>query len=411
MQNSYRMNILFINDYDCMVNASGGIMRVSQLLLNYFSSKQHHCFLGYFDDTQGEPAIFQQRIKLSVPFENEQFKNFLEQNHIHFIISTLWTQKHIGSFQHIYTIASSLNIKVLFELHVLPGHEMRQSVSFNQFLFSLGHRQNIKTNCVKWLISKGSFLLKPLYKARLRRKYQIPFDYSDRIIVLSKYYIPVYAQIIGTNNLSKITAIGNVLSYPFFSSFEDIQQKKKEIIIVGRLYEPAKRISLALKIWEKVEQNPLLSEWTLTIVGEGEDRLYYEYLTQKFHLKRVTFTGRQNPVEYYQRASIILMTSAAEGWPMVLMEAAQMGVPCVAFDSFEALHEIVTDGHNGIIVPNNNINMFYEKLANLMLNDDKRKQIALNAVGDSKRFTMENIMPKWDDLLNQISTESSAIRN
>ena len=53
--------------------------------------------------------------------------------------------------------------------------------------------------------------------------------------------------------------------------------------------------------------------------------------------------------------AIFLMTSSAEGWPMVLMEAAQMGTPVVAMDSFGSLHDMVKDGENGRIVPNNDV--------------------------------------------------------
>jgi glycosyltransferase involved in cell wall biosynthesis len=52
------------------------------------------------------------------------------------------------------------------------------------------------------------------------------------------------------------------------------------------------------------------------------------------------------------------MTSTAEGWGMVLTEAQQMGVPVVAMDSFGALHDIIEDGYNGRIVPNNDLVAF-----------------------------------------------------
>ena len=57
-----------------------------------------------------------------------------------------------------------------------------------------------------------------------------------------------------------------------------------------------------------------------------------------------------------------------------------MGVPTVAFDSFGALHDIIVDGSNGRIVPNNNLIAFQNALNNLLLNDDLRKQMSINAV-------------------------------
>jgi len=50
-----------------------------------------------------------------------------------------------------------------------------------------------------------------------------------------------------------------------------------------------------------------------------------------------------------------MMTSRFEGWPMVLMEAMQMGVVPVVYNSFESLSDIVVDGENGYIIPNNDL--------------------------------------------------------
>ena len=402
------MNILFINEADCCKNIAGGITRVNQLLSEYFTSHNHSCFLGYFINIEGEPLPFQNRIQLTVPFDDTTFEEFLLANHINIIIYTIWWRKHLSATEHIFRIASAHHIKVLYEVHVSPGHELKQFTTLEQLLFSLHHHKNIKEIGKKWLISKIGFLLKPLLNKLLGKKYFIPYHHSDRVIVLSQHYIPKYAQLIGVKDTTKIQAIENALTYDFFATENEIQSKKKEVVIVGRLSEYEKRISLALKIWKLVEQDPQLTDWTLTLVGDGTDKDYYEYLIQKSHLKCVSLVGEQAPLEYYKRASILLLTSTAEGWPMVLMEAAQMGVPCVAFDSFDALHEIVTDGRNGVIVPNNNIKLFYEKLADLMLDDAKREQMALAAIEDSKRFTKEKIMPKWDALLKEISSESPA---
>jgi len=78
------------------------------------------------------------------------------------------------------------------------------------------------------------------------------------------------------------------------------------------LVEAQKRVSAVLKVWKLIENNPLLTDWKLTIVGEGKDELFFHWLTNKYKLKRVSFEGRQDPKHYYERASIIMVTSACE---------------------------------------------------------------------------------------------------
>ena len=395
------MNILFINEFDCITNGLGGIVRVTQLLSTHFTSLNHHCFLGFFDSPGGIPHYFEERIQFSMPFNNNQLEDFLIRNQIQIIIATLWTHNHINAMKNIYATAHALGVKVIYEVHVMPGHEMLQFVSFDHVIFNIRHRQNVRLYGKKWLFARFEHILRPVVKKYLKKKYIIPYHNSDQIVLLSSYHIPIYAQLIGETDTSKITAIENTLTYSEFATQDIIKKKEKEVLMVGRFSDFEKRISLALQIWKLIEQDSRLTDWTFTIIGDGDDQSYYESLIRKLHLQRVSLVGRQDPLIYYKRASILLMTSAAEGWPMVLMEAAQMGMPATVFDSFTALHEIITNDRNGVIVPNNDVRLFYEKLADLMLDNTKREQMALAAVEDSKRFSAEKVLPKWEALLNQ----------
>ena len=132
---------------------------------------------------------------------------------------------------------------------------------------------------------------------------------------------------------------------------------------------------------------------------------FYQYLVKKWGLKRVEFTGQQNPQEYYRHASIFLMTSTAEGWGMVILEALQMGVPVIAMDSFGALHDMITNGYNGSIVPNNDLKSFLHAMKVLMEDDSLRKQMAINAVESSKRFEIPNILALWKRLFDQLTND------
>jgi glycosyltransferase involved in cell wall biosynthesis len=63
-------------------------------------------------------------------------------------------------------------------------------------------------------------------------------------------------------------------------------------------------------------------------------------------LKRVNFEGYRNPQPFYKRASIFVMTSANEGFPMTLIEAQQNGCVPVVMNSFSALREIIQNNIN-----------------------------------------------------------------
>lgn len=72
----------------------------------------------------------------------------------------------------------------------------------------------------------------------------------------------------------------------------------------------------------------------LTVIGDGEDRAELESQVKKLGLDpQVTFVGYQSSESvrrYLQSADIFVMSSFAEGVPVVLMEAMMTGLPVVA---------------------------------------------------------------------------------
>ena len=202
-----------------------------------------------------------------------------------------------------------------------------------------------------------------------------------------------------------MSAIGNALRFNEFATDQDIRQKHKTVLVVARFDEDTKRISIMLKAWREIEQDARLSEWKLQLVGDGRDMAFYKYLVRQWHLQRVEFTGRQQPEEYYRNASMFLMTSCAEGWPMVLMEAVQMGVPVVAMDSFGSLHDIIEDGVNGSIVPNNDMSAFVAAMKQMMQNEELRHEMSRHAVERSKSFVIDEVVRCWKQVFSELIQE------
>ena len=67
-------------------------------------------------------------------------------------------------------------------------------------------------------------------------------------------------------------------------------------MIVARLEDTPKKISLALKAWEAVKSDPVSEGWTLRIVGHGRDESRYKRLAARMRLPDVDFVGRRDPI-------------------------------------------------------------------------------------------------------------------
>lgn len=183
-------------------------------------------------------------------------------------------------------------------------------------------------------------------------------------------------------------------------SEEALRQKENIVLVVGRMLESPKKISLVIKVWHKLEKYEDAASWNLKIVGEGPSLDDYKQMAHELGLKRISFEGFQQPQPYYEKAKIFLMTSAFEGFGMTLIEAQQMGVVPVVMDSFLSLHDIIKDGENGFIVPNNDIDAFAENVIGLMKNEKLLAELREGGLKSCQQFSVKKIVDRWDVLFN-----------
>ncbi len=400
------MNLLTINSFNCSAQAMGGVNQTTATLTTYFTHQCGiNCYLGFFEEmsSEFEPLPeFKGRILLNRHFDEQAFENFLRTNHIDIVQVNFLKKHNLKTLPQIYKVAHKCVAKVIYAFHMCPGFQIHTYGSWERVKYGWRYKDNAKAETKKWLLTKTKWLWGGIARRLMQSKYRTPYESCDRLVVLSKFYFDTYAYYARVKPSDKMTAIGNALRFKEYASTADIAAKEKTILVVARFDEDIKRISLMLKAWREIEADSQYKEWKLQIVGDGRDKGFYEYLVRKWALQRVEFTGRQNPQEYYRKASLFLMTSTAEGWPMVLMEAQQLGVPVLALDSFGSLHDIIEDGVNGRIVPNNDLKAFASAMRDVMNDDNMRQKMAEASVELSKRFEMQNVLQQWLQLFDEI---------
>lgn len=396
------MNILQIMRSGCPTSLLvNGVNRVVTQLTEYFVNVLDIlCYQAYLYESSYELSPIFSDSYLYSRNNPAGFCDFLKKNNIDVIVFNFASDDMIAYDPEICEIAHGLSIKVIYLLHFMPGYEGYSFGSWDEVQYSITTHKNILPKTKKWLISSTQPISTSLIHKLLKDKYLPAYQHCDKIVVFSEPYVNRYLQIVGGNDRDKFAVIPNPMSFPEFLPKEELELKKKEVIYVGRLQEPQKRVSLALKIWKMVEANPDLEDWSFHIIGKGESEDFLRWMVQKNNLKRVHFEGQQDPRPYYRRASILMSTSSYEGWPMVLMEAMPMGCSCVLFNSYEAVHDFIEDGENGCIVENNDLKSFYKRLVDLMVDDDKRVEMGTQSIDSSHRFTMEIVAAKWKNLFS-----------
>lgn len=93
-------------------------------------------------------------------------------------------------------------------------------------------------------------------------------------------------------------------------------------------------------------------DFRLKIVGDGELRKQLQDLSRNLGLEtKVEFTGFYDDTSpYYHKSDLFILTSNSEGFPLVLLEAANFGIPAIATD-VGSCDQIISDGTGWLIPP------------------------------------------------------------
>ena len=181
-----------------------------------------------------------------------------------------------------------------------------------------------------------------------------------------------------------------------------VSLKEKEVIYVGRLDYNQKRVHRIIETWALIED--CFPDWKLTLVGDGVERRNLESLARILNLHNVSFEGFADPHPYYERASILLLTSEFEGFPLVLAECMSFGLVPIVYGSYSAVYDIIHDGENGMIVKPQidgfSVNDMAKAVKQVMEDDTNRCYMAQQAIMTSRNYSIETIYKQWMAVLN-----------
>ena len=200
---------------------------------------------------------------------------------------------------------------------------------------------------------------------------------------------------------SDIIIIPNILTF-YPDKITDYSKRSKRILCVGRLTKQ-KGFDLMIKVWAKIADKH--KDWKVDIYGDGDLRDTLNELINNYGLNdSITLhPSTSNIYNEHMDSSIFAFSSRFEGFGLVLIEAMSCGVPCISFDCPHGPSEIITNGRNGLLVQNGNIDEFANSLDSMINNYEQRKFMSINARIDSQKYKRENIMPQWIELFETLS--------
>lgn len=295
---------------------------------------------------------------------------FVENTSHEIILMTIW-KRNDSSIS-----AFPLNNKVkIIELNVPKGFYPlaiwrfdRTIKKFNPNWCILFHALGaLFSICTTW---KGRFLYEshtPLFSMNHQWLYPLMMKKVHTIVCLTKGDATNFV------NAKRVAVIPNFCSLS--TKYTTPNYNSKQVVSLGRICKE-KDFPRMKRIWDSISNKH--TDWQLIIHHDAQD-----------------------VIKAYTSSSIYIMTSSLEGFGLVLIEAMQCGLPCIAFDCPYGPHEIIKDGENGFLIPYDDDSLFIEKLTYLMKHPEERERMGKAAKKTAAKYDKTQIMNQWKELLKQ----------
>ena len=219
--------------------------------------------------------------------------------------------------------------------------------------------------------------------------------YGNWVVTLTQADALSYKQKFGTE---KVSCIHNPIT---INLPEYTPPTKHTAVAVGR-FTGQKGFDLLIEAWSKVKDK---KDWKLVIAGKGKQTKLLQSLIDKFNLAQsVQLIPPTNNIQaLFKDSGMYVMSSRFEGLPLVLIEAAAMGLPAVSFACETGPDEIIEHGKTGLLVPPMQTDALAEAIQTCILDEDLRMNFSKEAaeyVG--KKFAEDTIINEWESLFNSL---------
>jgi glycosyltransferase involved in cell wall biosynthesis len=239
---------------------------------------------------------------------------------------------------------------------------------------------------------------------RLRHAIDRRYSGLDALVTLTERDLRDYASMLQGPRLASIP-----------NSFRQMGGEKARldentVLAAGRLRRQ-KGFDLLIRAFGRVaEAHP---DWRLRICGRGRLREDLQRLVEEEGLSDVvTLANRSKELgREMERASLFVLSSRFEGFPLILLEAMSKGLPVVSFDCPTGPGEVIENRRNGILVPDGDVGALAAGMCELIEDAALRPRLAAAAVETASNYSIDAIGAQWDALLEELRREPRLARD
>jgi glycosyltransferase involved in cell wall biosynthesis len=181
------------------------------------------------------------------------------------------------------------------------------------------------------------------------------------------------------------------------------------VLGMGRL-EAQKGFDLLIDAFARLAAQ--FPDWGLAILGEGSLRAKLQSQINSLGLSsRVMLPGTvPSAMAAMNEADLFVLSSRYEGFGLTLAEAMACSVAVIAADCPSGPAEIVRHGDDGLLVPAEDAASLARAMAELMSDAPRRRRLGAAARQSARRFDLNQVMPAWETLLEDVLQEQLSQR-
>ncbi|GHC21605.1 glycosyltransferase [Leuconostoc lactis] len=344
-------------------------------------------------------------------------QNFSDEHHVEFL--SIFSKENfylaeeplIGISKQQYRF-----VRVFSKLFRITG--LNSNLAFENYIFYRKIKKyiiqkNIQTVILSggWGILTGQYLRNDFPELKI-----IIWIHNDFDIYLNKYYQRQKKELVlsikSADSVVVLTESGKQKVLELSQNVERIYNPVTLDNTIGNSELNVKIISVVCRyaIEHKGIDNLILiaktipSDWKIAIAGTGspKDILEVENLIQKHGVQdKIILRGPLNGIElqnHYKNSSIYIMTSRWEGFPLVLAEAMNFGLPIISFENGGS-NEVLENGKYGKLVEQGNVELFSEELNRMISDIQLRKEYAVKSLQRAKSLQLDSIIKQWEKIL------------
>jgi glycosyltransferase involved in cell wall biosynthesis len=358
---------------------AGGVERVLTLKANYFAEHYGYDITIILTEGKGKPLFYPLSDKVKIVNLDINFEELWHCSFAKKIVLYLKKQREYKKKvkEQLFRLRPDITVSML-------RREINFINSINDGSKKIGELHINRANYRNFSASDTNFI-KNLFAQFWSNNLLGHLRKLNRLVVLTEKDREAW------HELDNVEAIPNPLP---FDVCNISNQESKRLLLVGR-YSHEKGIDLMLEAWAKLQGK--CSDWTLDIFGDGDREPYILQAKQLgIDMSRCHLNGRTDDVRReYANSAMLVCTSRFEGFGMVIAEAMACGLPVVSFDCPWGPRSIISDGEDGALVTNGNVEELTRSMFKMVNDSELRHEMSMKAVGNIKRFNIDNIAEKW----------------